>query len=96
MRANTMRRERALKVMTVLAGLLFVAGICPVATILWQGDWSQHGDAMMLSLHVTLGVLPPIVNWSYRVFRNAMSAFLSSAESSSPKGWPFTAYVLAP
>jgi hypothetical protein len=32
----------------------------------------------------------------YKVFRNTVSAFLSSAFKSSPKGWPFTAYVFMP
>ena len=34
---------------------------------------------------------PASIEGSYRVFKNAISAFLSSAERSSPKGWPFTA-----
>src|ERR1700737_5551686 len=52
-----MIRERALKVVMVLLGLLFTAGIYPVTTILWGRDQSAYGDAMMLSLYVTLGVL---------------------------------------
>ncbi len=52
-----MNRERALKVVLVLVGLLFSAGIYPLTMILWQRDRSQGGDAMMLSLYVTLGIL---------------------------------------
>ena len=52
-----MNRERALKVMLVLVGLLFTAMIYPLASSLWHGDQSQGGDAMMLSLYVTLGIL---------------------------------------
>ena len=52
-----MGRERALKVVLALVGLLFTAGIYPVASILWQRDQSGYTDAMMLSLYVTLGVL---------------------------------------
>jgi hypothetical protein len=52
-----MIRERALKVVMVLLGLLFTAGIYPVTTIVWGRDQSAYGDAMMLSLYVTLGVL---------------------------------------
>jgi hypothetical protein len=52
-----MWRERVLKVVLVLVGLLFTAGIYPVTMILWQRDQSAYTDAMMLSLYVTLGIL---------------------------------------
>jgi hypothetical protein len=53
-----MIRERALKVVLVLAGLLFTAGIYPIATTLWHpGPSDDMGDMMMLSLYVTLGIL---------------------------------------
>jgi hypothetical protein len=51
-----MNRERALKVVLVLVGLLFSAGIYPVAMILWHADESGYTDAMMLSLYFTLGI----------------------------------------
>ena len=51
-----MRRERALKVVLVLVGLLFTAGIYPLTMILWQRDQSGYTDAMMLSLYVALGI----------------------------------------
>ena len=47
---NTMIRERALKVVLVLVGLLFLAGVYPVAADLWQANPSDTGDDMMLSL----------------------------------------------
>jgi hypothetical protein len=53
----TMNRERALRVVLVLVGLLFAAGIYPLTMILWQRNRSDGGDAMMLSLYVTLGIL---------------------------------------
>ena len=52
-----MWRERALKVVLVLVGVLFSAGIYPLTMMLWQRDQSERGDAMMLSLYVTLGIL---------------------------------------
>jgi uncharacterized membrane protein HdeD (DUF308 family) len=52
-----MWRERALKVVLMLVGLLFTAGIFPVTTILWQRDQSGYTDAMMLSIYFTLGIL---------------------------------------
>jgi len=51
-----MRQEQVLKVVLVLVGLLFSAGIYPVTMILWQRDQSEYADAMMLSLYVTLGI----------------------------------------
>jgi len=51
-----MNRERALKIMLVLVGLLFMAGIIPMVMILWQRDKGAYGDAMMLSLYVPLGI----------------------------------------
>ena len=53
----TMNRERVLKVVLVLVGLLFLSMIYPMTMILWQRDQSQKTDAMMLSLYVTLGIL---------------------------------------
>lgn len=50
-----MVRERALKVVMVLVGLLFVAGIYPLATSFWQPHDSGYA-AMMLSVYVALGV----------------------------------------
>jgi hypothetical protein len=47
-----MIRERALKVVLVVVGLVFCAGIYPLA-IFWQ---QEPALAMMLSLYVTLGV----------------------------------------
>ena len=52
-----MLRERALKVLLLLLGLLFSAGIYPIADALWHPDASEdYGDYMMLSLYVALGV----------------------------------------
>ena len=52
-----MNRERALRVVMVLVGLLFSAGIYPMAMSLWHPSPSDDmGDTMMLSLYFTLGV----------------------------------------
>ena len=52
-----MLRERALKVVLVLLGLFFCAGIYPIADALWHPAAGEaYGDYMMLSLYVTLGV----------------------------------------
>jgi len=51
-----MNRERALKVVMVAAGLLFVAGVYPLATSLWHWRQSDEIVPMFLSVYVTLGV----------------------------------------
>ncbi|MFZ0863166.1 MAG: DUF6632 domain-containing protein [Candidatus Sulfotelmatobacter sp.] len=51
-----MRREQALKVVLVLVGLLFSAGIYPLIGSLLHPAGSDMGDTMMLSLYVTLGI----------------------------------------
>jgi hypothetical protein len=52
-----MIRDRALKIVMLIVGLLFIAAIYPVTMILWQRDQSGYTDAMMGSLYITLGVL---------------------------------------
>jgi len=51
-----MRRERALKAVLVLVGLIFSAGIYPLIGSLLHPAGSDLGDTMMLSLYVTLGI----------------------------------------
>ena len=52
-----MVRERGLKVVLVLLGLLFLAGTYPVAMSLWHPSSSYDpGDMMMLSIYITLGI----------------------------------------
>ena len=54
-----MLRERALKTVLVLLGVLFSAAIYPAASILWQPNRSltaDTADAMMMSLYFTLGI----------------------------------------
>jgi hypothetical protein len=50
-----MIRERALKIVLVLVGLLFSAGVYPITMSLWQAKQAEVGP-MMLSLYVTLGI----------------------------------------
>jgi hypothetical protein len=51
-----MGRERALKVVLVLLGLLFSAGVYPLIGSLLHPADSDTGDTMMLSLYVALGI----------------------------------------
>jgi len=48
-----MRGERAMKVVLVVVGLLFVAAVYPLLMFVRQ----EPALAMMLSLYVTLGIL---------------------------------------
>jgi hypothetical protein len=53
-----MWRERALKVVLVLVGLVFLAGIYPLVTSVrtgWQAN-TEDAEPMALSLYVTLGI----------------------------------------
>jgi hypothetical protein len=79
-----MNRERALKIVLVLVGLLFLAGVYPLTmSILWPGKVSE-GDKMMLSIYVTLGVFlllaarNPSANRSLMAF-TAWSSFAHAA-----------------
>jgi hypothetical protein len=47
-----MKRERALKVVLVMVGLIFVAGVYPLILVAKQ----DPALAMMMSLYVTLGI----------------------------------------
>src|ERR1700690_4155724 len=55
-REGTMWRERTLKIVLVLVGLIFSAGIYPVTESLWHQNQSMYTFDMMLSLYVALGV----------------------------------------
>jgi hypothetical protein len=52
---GTMNREWALKVMVVLVGLLFSAGVYPLTMHLWRQN-EPATEPMMLSVYVTLGI----------------------------------------
>jgi hypothetical protein len=51
-----MWRERALKIVLVLVGLLFVSFAYPVVMFLWHPNQEEHAVPMLLSLYVALGV----------------------------------------
>jgi hypothetical protein len=51
-----MNRERALKVVLVLVGLLFMAAVYPIVGGILHPEQSDTGDTMMMSLYAALGV----------------------------------------
>jgi hypothetical protein len=75
-----MRRERALKVVLVVVGLLFCAGVYPLLMMVKQ----DPALAMMMSLYVTLGIFlllaarNPSANGSLIAF-TAWSSFAHAA-----------------
>jgi hypothetical protein len=79
---DTMLRERALKIVLVLVGLLFTAAIYPVVTTVRDGWQANREDAlpMMMSLYFTLGIFlllaarKPVANHSVILFA-AWSSF---------------------
>ncbi len=81
-----MIRQRALKVVLVLVGLVFTAGIYPLVTSVRDGWQANKEDAlpMMLSLYVTLGIFlllaarNPLANRSVIAFA-AWSSFAHAA-----------------
>jgi Na+/H+ antiporter NhaA len=51
-----MTRDRALKAVLVLVGMLFLAGIYPIVSSLWHATHEMYADDMMLSIYFALGV----------------------------------------
>jgi hypothetical protein len=51
-----MIRERALRVLLILVGLFFVAGIYPLITSMLERKQSDYPDQMMLSIYFVLGI----------------------------------------
>jgi peptidoglycan/LPS O-acetylase OafA/YrhL len=68
-----MKRERALKIVLVLVGLLFTAGVYPLVGSLLHPADSDTGDTMMLSLYVALGIFLLIAVRSPSAHRSLIS-----------------------
>ena len=75
-----MNRERALKVVLVVVGLLFVATVCPLLFLVRDEPTLQ----MMLSLYVTLGVFLLLASRNPSAHRSliAFAAWSSIAHAS--------------
>ena len=52
-----MWRDRALRGLLVLVGLLFTAAIYPMTQILWYRDQPKYETAMGLAVYATLGIM---------------------------------------
>src|SRR6266851_2270348 len=78
-----MWRERALKVVFVVVGLLFAAGVYPLIGSLRHPADSDTGDTMMLSLYVALGIFLLIAVWNPSAHRSliAFAAWSSFAHA---------------
>jgi len=56
-----MNRERTLKVVLVLVGLIFLFAVYPLMTFLWPSGWRWHPnqpeyEQMILGVYATLGI----------------------------------------
>jgi hydrogenase/urease accessory protein HupE len=56
-----MTRERALKVVLVLVGVIFLVGVYPLMTFLWPSGWrwqpnQPEYEQMILGVYATLGI----------------------------------------
>ena len=51
-----MNRDRALKIVLVIVGLVFSAGIYPATVSLLHANQSMNTETMMLSVYVALGI----------------------------------------
>jgi hypothetical protein len=103
-----MNRERALKIVLVLVGFLFLAGIYPLTMSLWQQSHQSHSgtEPMMLSVYVTLGIFlllaarNPLANrnlvaftaWSS--FAHAAVMFIQAFQIASERGELLVAVAL--
>jgi len=82
-----MRRERALKIVLIVVGLLFSAGIHPLTVFVRQ----DPALAMMLSLYVTLGIFLLIASRNPSANRSliAFTAWSSFAHTALMAMQPF-------
>jgi peptidoglycan/LPS O-acetylase OafA/YrhL len=104
-----MWRERALKVVLVLVGLLFLAAIYPVTDSLWHGAKpTEWGDDMFLAIYFTLGIFllmavrNPSAHRSLIAFtawssfaHGAVMAVLAVQNASERQGFLITVAILA-
>jgi Family of unknown function (DUF6632) len=66
-------RERVLKIVLLIAGLIFLGGIYPIAIYLWRPGNASPGDAMMFSLYVTMGVFLLVAVRNPAAYRSLIS-----------------------
>src|SRR5580693_9308944 len=87
MRGSAMRRERVLKVVLVLVGLLFTALIYPLVLFVKQ----EPALAMMMSLYVTLGIFLLVASRNPSTHRSliAFTAWSSFAHAMLMAGQAF-------
>jgi hypothetical protein len=68
-----MRRERVLKVVLVVVGVLSTAGIYPLAMHLLHPQKCEYSDVMLLSLYVTLGIFLLVAVRSPSAYRSLIA-----------------------
>ncbi|HEX6494186.1 MAG TPA: DUF6632 domain-containing protein [Acidobacteriaceae bacterium] len=102
-------RERALKIILVITGLLFVASIYPIVMYLWRPGNDPPGDTMMLSLYFAMGIflllssrnpsahrsLITYAGWA-NVAHAAVMAFMAIHPASDRSGLLLASAIFAP
>ena len=68
-----MSRERVLKVVLVVIGVLFTAGVYPLAMRLLHPQKCEYSDVMMMSLYVTLGIFLLVAVRSPSAYRSLIA-----------------------
>jgi len=83
-----MKREQALKVVLVLVGLLFAAGVYPLVTAVRSElvPNSENSVPMILSLYVTLGVFLLLAARTPSAYRSVI-AFAAWSSLRMPPSW---------
>jgi hypothetical protein len=82
-----MHRERALKVMLGVVGVLFTAGIYPLAMRLLHPQKCEYSDVMLLSLYVTLGIFLLVAVRSPSAYRSLIAFAANGRVSLTPLLW---------
>ena len=104
-----MNREKALKILLVLFGSLFVASAYFIVMYLWRPGNDPPGDTMMLSLYFTLGIflllaagnpaehrsLIAYAGWA-NIANATVMAFMAIHPASDRKGLLLAAALFAP
>ena len=83
-----MWRDRALKIVLVLVGLLFSAAIYPLIGSLRDPAGSDPGDTMMMSLYFTLGIFLLIAVRNPAAHCSLIAFAAWSPSASRAASWP--------
>ena len=93
-----MIRDRALKVVLVLVGLLFLAGFYFLTTSLWHAKWQveqSESEPMFLSVYITLGIFVLLAARNPSANRSLIAFTAWSSWLTPPSWWSWHARLRA-